>query len=141
MWVLIKKSYAGLLCGQAFFAPGGQKKDLTESQIIELRKKLGKEDVLDTCAPWDEHKDHKAVKAAEVKQKALAAIAKVEQMQKRMAELREVAREINVLKKELDDAVPKAKGFAKAAGIEWSAPTSRGEISTPRGGPPTTRNS
>ena len=53
MWVLVKKSYAG-----AFgIYPGGQKHDLDEKTVIGLRKKLGKENVVGTCAPEDEQKD------------------------------------------------------------------------------------
>ena len=114
MWVIIKKPFAGVLCGAMFQTAGG-KNDLTEGQIAELRKILGKENVIDVCAPWDEHKDHKAVAAAKRKAKANAAIAKVESIKARLVELRKVAAEINVLKKELDDAERKAEFLAKEA--------------------------
>jgi hypothetical protein len=53
MWVIVKKFYAGLL---GVF-PGDMRHDLDEKVIIKLRKKLGKENVIDTCAPEDEQKD------------------------------------------------------------------------------------
>jgi hypothetical protein len=115
MWVTVDKQYAGPL---GFF-PGGQKHDLTRDIIAGLRDKLGKENVVDTCAPWDEHKDHKTAAQAELKGKAYVVIEKVKWLQARIAELRKIAAELNVRKKELDDAVPKAKQLAKAAGIPW----------------------
>jgi len=119
MWVKINKAYAGPL---GMFT-AGTKEDLPEEKIKQLRKAIGDENIIDTCAPWDEHKDHKAVAANELKRKATAAIAEVERKQARMASLREVAKEINILKKELDDAVPKAERLAKQAGIDWPAKT------------------
>jgi hypothetical protein len=121
MWVIINKVYAGPL--GMYLA--GKKEDLPEGKIKQLRKAIGDENVIDTCAPWDEHKDHKAVAAAELKTKAKAAIASIEQMQARMFSLREVAKEINLLKKELDDAIPKAEQLAKKAGIKWQAGTKK----------------
>jgi hypothetical protein len=133
MWVIINKTYAGLLCGQNFFVSGGEKRDLFIDQIAELCKKLGKENVIDSCAPWDEHKDHKAVAAAELRIKAKAAIASVEQMQARMFSLREIAKEINILKKEIDNAVPKAEQLANQSGIKWQAKTKREDAGNSRG--------
>jgi hypothetical protein len=123
MWVIITKAYAGPL---GIFI-GGQKYDVPKPTIEQLRKELGKEHVIDTCAPWDEHKDHKAVAAVELKTKAETAIKQVEQMQTEMIELRKVAAQINILKKELDNAIPKAERLAKQAGIKWTAKTKKGD--------------
>lgn len=115
MWVIINKTYTGPL--GMFFA--GQKYEIPKETVKQLRSELGEKNVVETCAPWDEHKDHKAAKAAEAKQKVNAAIAKVGQLQAELKSLREVAARINGIKKEFDDATTKAKGLAKAAGIDW----------------------
>jgi predicted nucleotide-binding protein (sugar kinase/HSP70/actin superfamily) len=115
MWVIVKKTYAGPL---GFF-PGGNKHDLPKETVDGLRQKLGKENVVDTVAPWDEHLDHKAIKKQKAEESARLAITRIEAKQAEMKALREVAARINQLKKELDDEVPKAKQLAKQAGIDW----------------------
>jgi hypothetical protein len=115
MWVLVNKPYAGDLG----LYPGDQKHDLDEKTIIGLRKELGKENVVDTCAPEDEHVDKKANAKTEAIEKAKAAITDVERMQAEMVGLRKVAARINALKKEIEDGTEKAKRLAKAAGIDW----------------------
>lgn len=72
MWVLVKKCYAGILG----LYPGDQKHDLDEKTIIGLRKKLGKENVIDTCAPEDEQKDVNA----ELKAQAVEAIDRAKEL-------------------------------------------------------------
>ena len=54
----MKKTYSGPL--GSFFA--GQKYDLPESTVKQLRKSYYKE----TCAPWDEGKDVKAIEQAQL---------------------------------------------------------------------------
>ena len=115
MWVKINKSYAGPL---GMFVIG-ERRDIDE----KILKQLPGDCFEISIAPWEEHVDHKAVAAAELKQKALAAIAGVESMQAEMVGLRKVAGRINVLKKEIDDAVAKAKALAQKAGIAWPANT------------------
>ena len=117
MWVIINKTYTGPL---GIF-PGGRKYDLPEKTIAGIRESLGKENVIDTCAPWEEHVDKKAVTAAELKDKANTAIKSVEAKKVEMIEHRKVAAQINTLKKEIEDGTEKAKKLAKAAGIDWPA--------------------
>ena len=58
MWIIMRKTYSGPL--GVFFR--GQKCDLPESTIKQLRKSYYKE----TCAPWDEGKDVKAIEQAQL---------------------------------------------------------------------------
>ena len=115
MWVQFNKTYAGPL---GMFIVGS-KQNLPEEAISEIRKAIGKENVVDTVAPWEEHVNHKVAAKSEAVEKARAAIADVERKKAEMVELRKVAARINVLKKEIEDGTEKAKRFAKAAGIEF----------------------
>jgi len=115
MWVMLKKTYIGLL---GFF-PDGCKYDLPEKTIADLRKELGKENIIDVVAPQEEYTDKKAVASSEAISNAKTAIANVERMKAEMAELRKVAARINTLKTEIDDGIEKAKWLAKQAGIGW----------------------
>ena len=58
MWIIMRKTYSGPL--GSFFR--GQKYDLLESTVKQLRKSYYKE----TCAPWDEGKDVKAISQAQL---------------------------------------------------------------------------
>ena len=58
MWIIMRKTYSGPL--GSFFA--GQKYDLPESTVKQLKKSYYKE----TCAPWDEGKDVKAISQAQL---------------------------------------------------------------------------
>ena len=108
MWVLINKTYAGPL--GMFFA--GQKYDIPGPVADALRKKLGKGSVINTCAPWDEHKDHKAIAAAELKERALRVIKLAEECS---ASLRELDKQIKARADELDAARQRDEGARNEA--------------------------
>jgi hypothetical protein len=119
MWVKFKITYAGPL---GLFT-AGTKMDLTKEKIAAIRKKIGDENVVDTCAPWDEGVDMKAAKHNAFLEKVHNAIAKAENL---TDECWDIAIAIEKLQdsqeqkvKECDNAVKKAKKLAKTAGIDW----------------------
>jgi len=115
MWVKINKTDISQL--GTFI--GGNKYDLPEKTIDGLRDALGKENVIDTCAPWEEHVDKKAVTVAELKSKAEAAIKTIEEKNKKINELQKIVHQIGTLQKEVNRELPEAVKLAKKAGIDW----------------------
>lgn len=83
MWVLMTKTYAGAL---GVF-PADQKIDLPEDIIEKLPKNSFKK----ICAPWDEQKDTKAIKKAELIGKAKSAILWADILQQKADKLYEKA--------------------------------------------------
>jgi hypothetical protein len=63
MWVQFVKTYAGK---EGVFI-GGQKYDLPEETIKQLRKKLGPNQVFNITAPWDPQKQQNTPKDKQVR--------------------------------------------------------------------------
>jgi hypothetical protein len=116
MWVILKKLYSGPL---GFFN-AGNKYDIPDDNVEQLRKELGRDNVVNTCAPWEEHVDKKALRAAKLLRVAQKAIAKVSVLKSDLADCESVAARIKGLKKEFEYAIPEAQKLAKAAGIDLS---------------------
>lgn len=125
MWVLIVKGFSGSVCGQALILAPDRKYDLPEDVIKALRneKQLGKKNVIDTCAPWNEHVDTDAAIRRKQAEEAASAIAAFEKLNARCHEL-EVAickgtAELKKILPELENAEDNARQLAKKAGIKW----------------------
>ena len=125
MWVIIKKGFAGEVCGEKLLLAPGIKYDLNPSVVEALRNErlLGKGNVIKSCPPWEEHLDKKAAKKNLIIADANAAIKKAQVLDARCSELENLIGkgtiELKKLLPELEDAEGRARKLAKEAGIEW----------------------
>ncbi|MCK9243667.1 MAG: hypothetical protein WC877_05185 [Dehalococcoidales bacterium] len=125
MWVLITKGFSGSVCGQVLILAPDRKYDLPENVIKALRneKRLGKNNVIDTCPPWEERLDKKASAQNKKTEKAQSAIELFQKLNARCGELEQAIGagtiELKKLLPELEDAEDKARKLAKEAGLEW----------------------
>lgn len=107
MWVEIKKSYYGPL--GSFHA--GRKYDLPDRTVERLPKKYYRE----TCAPWDEGKDVKAIAAADLRIRALNAKAQAKELASQVEALKQKAADLEGnAARLLEQHEPLHKKFGKA---------------------------
>jgi len=112
MWVEFKETFIGPL-GQ--FIKGGLY-DVPEAKL----KQIGKSHYKETCAPWDKHKDNKAIAKGQAIEKANKAIAEAQLSQSRLSQCHRdtiLAGELmTAAKKVMDRAQSNAKGCDKIIG-------------------------
>jgi hypothetical protein len=123
MWVQFKITYTGPL---GMFIEG-QKMDLPKEKVAAIRKVIGDKNVVDTCAPWEEHVDKKAVEHNELLTKAKAAITRAKMIATDIERLTDSIKtgqqQLAKLQKEQNTTINNAKKLAKAAGIDWPPKT------------------
>jgi len=120
MWIIMKETYAGQL--GSFYA--GQKYDLPEPVIQQLRQESPK-CCRNTCAPWDEQRDVKAIEKAQLLTDAKGAKVWADVCQDKVDKLKQKADELVPVVSQKQKELKQAKGadkerkkleFAKAHG-------------------------
>jgi len=109
MWIKMLKTYAGPL---GVF-PAGQKFDLPESTVQQLKKE--KASFIKTGAPWDEQKDEVAILAAKDKGNALYALSRADKLQAEADRLLQQADDLVAIVSQNQTASQKADADAKKA--------------------------